>query len=377
MDLTKQDNQSQGLSDNSSIQDNSGLQAMLDYTSERTRIIENFIQQQLIDGTDFGSITIKGTKSKASLLKPGSEKLLNLFRLTAIFKRDDETWEVLGKKPNLICMVCQLMDQSGHIVGEGRGTALVTNMTMDFEINKQVKIAEKRAQVDATLRTFALSGRFTQDMEDYKEQDKIKTAGIAFASDAKIRLDPNSWLTIAQHDKIDKTLRDVNKRGHNITESAIAAKFNKKSIDQLTVAEAGQAITRLLELSNQGAILKTSNSVQNNPVTESLPPEEDKVAPPEFGSLVGKIFNLLKELKIDMKDYGKDMKARYGTSLLKSLRDDQLQEIVDELEEMLTDRIKNPRPVQLAVGEMTPDQISNLLGQWDREDDERSKENGK
>lgn len=148
------------------------LRAMLDHENEKRALINEFIEKNLTAGTDFGSIEIRGVQSKPSLFKPGSEKMCNLFRLTPKFERDDDTWEMLGKKAGVICFKCELVDQTGKIVGEGRGTA-TTAIQADFDVNKQVKIAEKRAQIDAVLRVFALSERFTQDIEDMpKEESK-------------------------------------------------------------------------------------------------------------------------------------------------------------------------------------------------------------
>ena len=142
------------------------LTAMLKAENEKRDIINRYIEENLKPGIDYGTINIKGVESKPSLFKPGGEKMCNLFHLTPRFSRDDDTWEMLGKKEGLVCYKCDLASKEDSIVGEGRGTAL-TPMDNDFNVNKQVKLAEKRAQIDAVLRVFGLSERFTQDMEDF------------------------------------------------------------------------------------------------------------------------------------------------------------------------------------------------------------------
>lgn len=137
-------------------------------------VINKYIDANMKSGKDYGSITIKGTKSKPSLLKPGAEKFCSLFKVRPAFKRDDETCEMLGNTPGIIAYICELVDGRGRVIGEGRGTTKVNiELDADFEINKAVKIAEKRAQIDAVLRTGCLSDFFTQDMEDAPKQAHI------------------------------------------------------------------------------------------------------------------------------------------------------------------------------------------------------------
>lgn len=134
--------------------------------TEIRAIISEYIKSAMVEGKDYGSITIKGTKSKPSLFKPGAEKFCGLFKIRPTFRRDDETVEMLGNIPGILAYVCELVDSRGIVIGEGRGTAKTDPKGGDFDINKQVKIAQKRAQVDAVLRTGGLSDFFTQDMED-------------------------------------------------------------------------------------------------------------------------------------------------------------------------------------------------------------------
>lgn len=135
------------------------------------QVINEYIKNNMIAGKDYGTISIKTrsgstVESKPSLLKPGSEKFCGLFKIRATFKKDQETAEMLGNTTGIIAYICELVDSQGRVVGEGRGTAKANINGEDFDINKQVKIAQKRAQIDAVLRTGGLSDFFTQDMED-------------------------------------------------------------------------------------------------------------------------------------------------------------------------------------------------------------------
>jgi hypothetical protein len=130
------------------------------------KVINEYIDNNMESGKDYGSITIKGAVSKPSLLKPGAEKFCSLFKVRPTFRKDEDTCNMLGDTPGIVAYVCELVDTKGLIIGEGRGAYKVELTDSDFNINKAIKIAEKRAQVDAVLRTGCLSDFFTQDVED-------------------------------------------------------------------------------------------------------------------------------------------------------------------------------------------------------------------
>jgi hypothetical protein len=138
-------------------------QSMQAYAAQRA-VVTRYIKEQMTEGVDYYTLTIKGRVSKATLSKAGSEKFLSLFQLTAQFQQDLATWQMLGSKEGLLCYTCTLMTRSGEVIGEGRGARSVTQDGGD--INKAIKMATKSSQVDAVLRTGALSDVFTQDLDD-------------------------------------------------------------------------------------------------------------------------------------------------------------------------------------------------------------------
>lgn len=148
------------------------LKSQMKRDNDIRAIITQYIKENMVSGKDYGTINVKGTVSKPSLFKPGSEKFCSLFKLRAAFRRDDETIEMLGNTPGILGYICELVDQRGRVVGEGRGTAKTDPSGSDFDINKQVKIAQKRAQIDAVLRTGGLSDFFTQDLEDMPQEHR-------------------------------------------------------------------------------------------------------------------------------------------------------------------------------------------------------------
>jgi hypothetical protein len=134
-------------------------------------VINEYIKSNMVKGKDFGAIegkTKSGSKfaGKPTLLKPGAEKFCSLFKVRPTFKKDTDTLQMLGDQQGIVAYICELVDSHGIVVGEGRGVSKTSLSADDFDTNKAVKIAEKRAQIDAVLRTGALSDFFTQDIED-------------------------------------------------------------------------------------------------------------------------------------------------------------------------------------------------------------------
>ena len=128
-----------------------------------------FISQvlpKLQEGQDYYMIM-----GKKSLSKGGAEKLTSIYNLTAIFERDDNSIEMLKDVKGLVAFVCNLT-KIGEIVGQGRGADTLVRNAGDA--NKTIKMAQKRAYIDAVIRTTGLSDIFTQDLESMnieKEQN--------------------------------------------------------------------------------------------------------------------------------------------------------------------------------------------------------------
>jgi len=137
-------------------------QSMQAWSAQR-QVVKRFLQQELVEGTDYYTLRIKGRETKPALSKAGSEKFMALFQLHASFSQDTATWTMLGEPKGTLCYVCQLYTRSGEMVGEGRGARTIQQDSGD--INKAVKMVCKSSMVDAILRTGALSDVFTQDLE--------------------------------------------------------------------------------------------------------------------------------------------------------------------------------------------------------------------
>lgn len=165
--------------------DPQALRERMALETERRKVLTDYISANMKEGTDYGKIAFKDKitgairgESKPTLFKPGAEKFCSLFSLQATFNKDFETWEMLGSQQGVIAYVCVLKTKSGTIVGEGRGIADIREK-QGWTANNCVKIAEKRAQIDAVLRSGGLSDFFTQDLED-KPDDNYDVGSRSF-----------------------------------------------------------------------------------------------------------------------------------------------------------------------------------------------------
>jgi len=104
--------------------------------------------------------------SKPSLWKPGAEKISGMLGLIPRFPNiyEYEKAVLSGQSIKVIILKCELHTPSGFIAAEGTGARRVEQDRGD--INKSLKMAEKSAHIDATLRVAGLSEIFTQDIED-------------------------------------------------------------------------------------------------------------------------------------------------------------------------------------------------------------------
>lgn len=316
-----------------------------------------------------------------------------------------EAWETLGKFYGLTARVLsteyvemgnikgfdavvEIVNNEGSVLGRAEAGCYTDEKKWG---NSDLFSLKSMAQTRATGKAFRLMLSWVVVLAGYQPTPAEEMDGVSASRNfdnnsqesrnVKERLDPNSRLTIAQHDKINKTLRDVNRRGHNISEKDIANKFKKQAIDQLTVAEAKQAITRLIELSTQDPKFNDQDLPPNSPAQPSSDVKGDKVQPLSFPDAYSQIKVLVTDLDMDIKEFGEWCKEKYGTSFLKNLGPEQWQEMINFLEDLKEEREMNPNKKPLskmtqdeqnaAVGSIfSPDEI---IENWDREDEEKKR----
>ena len=131
----------------------------------RARLME-WVRDALVEGVDYGRIPTRRGPSKPSLWKPGAEKICGMLGVTVHFPtlHDYEQAALHGVQLLHIIVRCELHDAGGRVVADGVGARSLKQDGGD--INKALKMAEKSAHIDATLRMAGLSEVFTQDLED-------------------------------------------------------------------------------------------------------------------------------------------------------------------------------------------------------------------
>jgi hypothetical protein len=139
--------------------------------------IQSLMDAVMQKGQHYG--VIPGTSGKPSLLKPGAEKLCFVFRYAAEFSIERMDHPELHRE---YIVTCTLKDTTGRIVAQGVGSC--SSMEKKYRYrrdggenpniadvwNTVLKMAKKRAHVDASITACAASDIFTQDIEDFAEE---------------------------------------------------------------------------------------------------------------------------------------------------------------------------------------------------------------
>jgi hypothetical protein len=143
------------------------MQELVENTEAVRALLARYIRATFKPGLHFGIIPVNGQEtSKPTLLKPGAEMICLLFGWRARFSADLPILQMYGPGiTGTFALVCELIVRQGQVVGQGRGVAELRETSMT-SANMAVKLAEKRAYVDAVLRAAGLSQYFTQDLED-------------------------------------------------------------------------------------------------------------------------------------------------------------------------------------------------------------------
>ena len=161
--------------------DPSAFEAGLDRRQTNRQAMIAWIGRVMVDGSDFGAIPTRRGPSKKSLWKPGAEKICGMLGCSVRFPNlgDYEQAAISGTVLEQIVLRAEILDPSGNIVAEGIGARSLKQDQGD--LNKALKMAEKSAHIDATLRLAGLSELFTQDLEDMQnlggEEEEKATPG--------------------------------------------------------------------------------------------------------------------------------------------------------------------------------------------------------
>lgn len=157
---------------------------LIHYHEEMTQII----REALKEGTDYGRIP---NTNKPTLYKAGAERINLAFGTHPEYEliekeinhdRENKYFDKYKKENTSFGLYryvykCRIVKADGRVIGEGEGVcstleAKYISRPRDAE-NTACKMAQKRAFLAATLHSFGLSDRFTQDLEDMEREMQV------------------------------------------------------------------------------------------------------------------------------------------------------------------------------------------------------------
>lgn len=212
---------------------------------EKIKVFQSTVNKEFRQNHDYG--IIPGTGTKPTLLKPGAEKILMLMGLSSEFQIIDSTrdFESGFFQYQIKCV----LKKYGEVITEGMGGANTKEKkfikqdpyTMD---NTVLKMAKKRALVDAALLVGSLSDIFTQDVED------ITLDGDKASNQQKVYTDNDGTISQAQAKRMyalaggDKDIINEIMKGYSYK--------NSLEIKKVDYEDICNAIKGLAELKNEG-----------------------------------------------------------------------------------------------------------------------------
>ncbi|MCG2660958.1 MAG: hypothetical protein L6437_12025 [Kiritimatiellae bacterium] len=155
--------------------------------SDRVNLVHQVLEKVLIKGTHYG--TVPGCGTKMVLLKPGADVLAMTFRLVPQFKVERTNLDNGHREYDV---TCSMHSPDGSLLGQGVGSASsmekkyryrknesgqrIENEDIADVMNTVLKIAKKRAHIDATLTVTGAADIFTQDLIDEDEPKRPPVA---------------------------------------------------------------------------------------------------------------------------------------------------------------------------------------------------------
>jgi len=176
---------------------------------ENRAMLMEWVRAAMVEGVDFGCIPTRRGPSKPSLWKPGAEKICGMLGVSVHFPtlHDYEQAALHGVDLQNIIVRCEIKDASGGVVADGIGAR---SLKQDYgDINKALKMAEKSAHIDATLRMAGLSEVFTQDLEDMAHGKNMETQTKNTGGDRVLHEKVSSAITAAQCKRLEARIAEL------------------------------------------------------------------------------------------------------------------------------------------------------------------------
>jgi len=207
------------------------------------------VQKTLKKGHDYGEIP--GTRGKPTLLKPGAEKILMLLGLSSEYEIVERVQDY--EQGFFAFTVKCILSRNGLKVTEGVGHANTREKRYQNQdpfslANTVLKMAKKRAQVDAVLTVASLSEIFTQDLEDFADEPvevapRQERGSQRRNGNGQMR-DPDGPATEQQMKAVHAIANRVGLSDDELR-SLLTSQFGVTSTKELTKGQASKAIDML------------------------------------------------------------------------------------------------------------------------------------
>ncbi|MFC4387833.1 hypothetical protein ACFOZ1_08415 [Gracilibacillus marinus] len=211
-------------------------------SKRRVEELQTFVEEVMVKGVDYGLVD---GFSKPTLLKPGAEKLCDVFGFskTADVVNRIEQWES-GIFAYEVKMTLIRKD-NGLVEAEGLGSCNSKESSFKQQdpytiVNTVLKMAKKRALIDAVLSATRSSGIFTQDIEDFPQAKTKASKG-------------GEQVTEAQLQKIFRIVSEMN-MPTDVAKEMMKMTFGVERSTHLTKKQASDFIQDLLVLKKVRAL---------------------------------------------------------------------------------------------------------------------------
>jgi hypothetical protein len=206
-------------------------------SKRRVEELQTFVEEVMVKGVDYGLVD---GFSKPTLLKPGAEKLCDVFGFskTADVVNRIEHWQS-GIFAYEVKMTLIRKD-NGLVEAEGLGSCNSKESSFKQQdpytiVNTVLKMAKKRALIDAVLSATRSSGIFTQDIEDFPQAKTKASKGVG------------EQATRAQLQKIFRIVKEM-EMPTDVAKELMKMTFGVERSIQLTKKQASDFIQDLLVL---------------------------------------------------------------------------------------------------------------------------------
>lgn len=164
----------------------------IEESQRRVQQLQKFIHSQMKIGEDYG--TIPGCGTKKALLKPGAEKLNSLYGFAPLVEVTQRVEDWDNGNANYEVKVTLMNKRTGQVEAEGIGScnsreSKYAKQPVANVANTLLKMAKKRALVDATLSATRVSGLF--DAEEAVESGDHNEAALVVARYEGLRFAAN------------------------------------------------------------------------------------------------------------------------------------------------------------------------------------------